>query len=108
MTSDATTKSEGRIAHLVSELNATRALRLRYDIDDNGEEAQVAHDWARRIEEELTAIRPQTTADAVAALQLVGREFMEDRVGEELSLVEMFVLNLLDGVREFVLSQDGC
>ncbi|HQS46934.1 MAG: hypothetical protein B7Y12_03875 [Rhizobiales bacterium 24-66-13] len=106
MTSDATTKSEGRIAHLVRELDATRAISLRWDIQDEGQEAEGARVRAHRIEEELRAIRPQTTADARAALRVVRREFMEDRAGEQLGSAELLVLSLLEGVGEFLLSRD--
>lgn len=96
----------GRIALLVRELNAANAASLRYDIDDECQEAKDAREVAYRIEEELAALRPSGAPDVIAALRVVRREFMKDRIGEMLGTVELLVINLLEGVEEFVLDQD--
>ena len=94
----------GRISHLVRELDAAKQVSLRHDISDEGEEAEAARRKEWRIHEELSVVRPTTEADVLAALRVIRQGVTHDLIGEELGVIEAAVLNLLDGIGDYVRS----
>ncbi|OYX13422.1 MAG: hypothetical protein B7Z15_07365 [Rhizobiales bacterium 32-66-8] len=94
----------GRISQLVRDLDAAKRVSLRHDICDEGEEAEAARRKERRIHEELSVVRPTTEADVLAALRVIRQEVTHDLIGEELGVIEAAVLNLLDGIGDYVRS----
>ena len=94
----------GRISQLVRDLDAAKRVSLRHDICDEGEEAEAARRKEWRIHEELSVLRPTTEADVLAALRVIRQEVTQDLIGEELGVIEAAVLNLLDGIGDYVRS----
>lgn len=75
---------------------------MRHDANDTGASSRGARKLVCRVEEELQYARPQTTAEALAALAFVQKEYLRDRVGESTGVADLAVLNLLEGVAELI------
>lgn len=102
-TIEVTDKETGsRIAELLNVLQDAEAVSYRFDIDDEGPEARAARITADRVVEELGAVVPTTSADALAAIRFVRKMITKDLAGIELGTEEIATLNLLDGLSEFI------
>lgn len=93
---------KSRIAELLRVLQEAEAISMRFDIDDEGDEAAAARNTVDRVMEELGAIVPKDILDVLAALRFMRKVYMTDRSGLELGTEELAFLNLVDGVSEFV------
>ncbi|MFG1349674.1 hypothetical protein [Xanthobacter autotrophicus] len=102
-TNDNTIKS--RIAELERLIQAENEFIHRYDADFDSDRYTSAIIRKNRMEQELFTIRPRTSDDALAALQVIKHDYLEGRVTETLGWGEAGVLNLLDGVAEFIRQQ---
>jgi len=99
-TNDDNAAGNSRIAALLRVLQEAESVSLRFDIDDEGEEAAAARNTTGRVLEELAVISPKNNLDAIAALRFLRKVYMTDRVGLELGTEELAFLNLVDGLSE--------
>lgn len=99
--------AESRIAELARMIQVENEFIHRHDADFDSEKYTLALIRKNRMEQELFTIRPRTSDDAIAALQVIKHEYLEDHVCDTLGWGEAGILNLLDGIGEFIRNQQA-